>query len=95
MKTERETDVDVAVIGGGPAGLSAALNLGRGCKRVLLCDAGPPRNAMAGQIHGFTTRDGTPPAEFRRIGREQLRPYGVQVRDGVRVERVAREGPGF
>jgi thioredoxin reductase len=91
---ERKATVDVVVVGGGPAGLSAALILGRGRKKVLLCDAGPPRNAAAEHIQGFVTRDGTPPREFRRLGREQLRPYDVEVRD-VRVVDVARAGPGF
>ena len=62
-------------MGGGPAGLAAALTLGRGRKRVLLCDAGPPRNAAAVRVQNFVTRDGTPPAEFRRIAREQLTRY--------------------
>jgi thioredoxin reductase len=87
--------VDVVIVGGGPAGLSAALVLGRARKRVLLCDAGTPRNAAAESIHGFVTRDGTPPGEFRRIGREQLRPYGgIEVRD-ARVSAVQRLGSGF
>jgi thioredoxin reductase len=83
-------DVDVVVVGGGPAGLSAALVLGRACKKVLLCDAGPRRNAKAEHIHGFVTRDGTPPAEFRGLAREQLGPYDVTVRD----ERVMAVVPG-
>lgn len=82
---------DVVIVGGGPAGLSAALMLGRARKNVLVCEAGPPRNAAAEHIHGFVTRDGTPPSEFRRIGREQLRPYSsVEVRDG-RVEAIERQ----
>ncbi len=85
---------DIAIVGGGPAGLSAALLLGRACKRVVLFDAGPPRNAAAAEIHGFVTRDGTPPAEFRRIGREQLQPYDVEVRD-ARVEAIERAGASF
>jgi thioredoxin reductase len=86
---------DAVIVGGGPAGLSAALNLGRARKRVLLCDAGPRRNAAAGHIHGFVTRDGTPPAEFRRIGREQLAPYAqVQVQD-VQVERIGGTSGAF
>lgn len=68
---------DVVVIGGGPAGLSAALALGRARKRVLVCDSGPRRNAAAEEIHNFLTRDGTPPEEFRRIGREELARYDV------------------
>ncbi|APR84900.1 Thioredoxin reductase [Minicystis rosea] len=86
---------DVVIAGGGPAGLSAALVLGRARKRVLLCDAGPPRNAAAEQIHGFVTRDGTPPAEFRRIARAELAPYdSVEIRD-VRVERFDGERGSF
>lgn len=68
---------DVVVIGGGPSGLSAALALGRAAKRVLVCDSGPRRNAAAEELHNFVTRDGTPPEEFRRIGREQLARYDV------------------
>ena len=73
---------DVVIVGGGPAGLSAALALGRARKRVLLCDSGPRRNAAAVHIQNFVTRDGTPPDDFRRVGREQLRKYpSVVVRD--------------
>jgi thioredoxin reductase len=73
---------DVVIAGGGPAGLSAALTFGRARKRVLLCDAGPRRNAAATHIHTFVTRDGTPPDEFRRVAREQLRAYpSVAVHD--------------
>jgi thioredoxin reductase len=86
---------DVVIAGGGPAGLAAALALGRGRKRVLLCDAGPPRNAAATHVHNFVTRDGTPPAEFRRIARQQLEPYpSVEVRD-VRVEEIRGERGAF
>jgi thioredoxin reductase len=80
---------DVVIVGGGPAGLSAALALGRARKRVLVCDSGPRRNAAATQIHNFVTRDGTPPDEFRGVGRQQLKQYPkVEVRD-VRVESIS------
>lgn len=84
---------DVVIIGGGPAGLSAALALGRARKRVLLCDAGPRRNAAAIHVQNFVTRDGTPPAEFRRIAREQLAAYpDVEIRDtGVDAIAGARD----
>lgn len=86
---------DVVIVGGGPAGLSAALNLGRARKRVLLCDAGERRNAAAVHVHGFVTRDGTPPAEFRRIGRAQLAAYpNVEIRD-EHVESIAGERDEF
>ena len=79
---------DVVIAGGGPAGLAAALTLGRARKRVLLCDAGPRRNAAAVHMHNFVTRDGIAPAEFRRIGRQQLEPYGnVETRE-ARIEEV-------
>jgi thioredoxin reductase len=68
---------DVIIAGGGPAGLSAALVLGRCLRKVLVCDAGTPRNAKTESSWGFFTRDNTPPMELLRIGREQLKPYGV------------------
>jgi thioredoxin reductase len=86
---------DVVIAGGGPAGLAAALALGRGRKRVLLCDAGPPRNAAATHVHNFVTRDGIPPGEFRRIARQQLEPYrSVEVRD-VHIEEIRGERGAF
>lgn len=86
---------DVVIVGAGPAGLSAALALGRARKRVLLCDSGPRRNAAAEHLHNFVTRDGTPPEEFRRIGREQLAAYpSVQVRE-VPVETVTGSRGAF
>jgi len=73
---------DVIIVGGGPAGLSAALVLGRCRRRVLVCDTGTPRNAASRAMHGFLSRDGIPPWEFLKIARDQLRPYEtVELRD--------------
>ncbi|MBX9394512.1 NAD(P)/FAD-dependent oxidoreductase [Streptomyces sp. TRM72054] len=73
---------EVIVIGGGTAGLSAALVLGRARRRTLVIDAGEPRNAPAAHMQGYLSRDGMPPAEFLAIGREEIARYGVElVRD--------------
>jgi thioredoxin reductase len=66
---------DVVIVGAGPAGLSAALMLGRSRRRVLVCDNGHPRNAASRAMHGYLTRDGMPPREFLATAREQLRQY--------------------
>jgi thioredoxin reductase len=66
---------EVIIVGAGPAGLSAALILGRCRRRVLVCDAGQPRNAASRAVHGFLSRDGTPPTELLDCAREQIRPY--------------------
>jgi thioredoxin reductase len=86
---------DVIVVGAGPAGLSAALILGRCRRRVLVCDTGRPRNAASGGLHGFLSRDGIKPTELLRVGREQLRPYDtVELRDVEVTDADCREG-GF
>ena len=86
---------EVAIVGGGPAGLSAALVLGRCRRRVVLFDSGEYRNAAAQMMHGFLSRDGFPPGELRRIAHEELRRYEtVEVRSAV-VEEVARKDGGF
>jgi len=66
---------DVIVVGAGPAGLSAALILGRCRRRVLVCDTGKPRNAASTALHGYLTRDGISPREFLEIGRGELGRY--------------------
>jgi thioredoxin reductase len=71
---------DVVVVGGGPAGLSAALMLGRCRRRVLLCDAGQPRNRRASALHGYLTRDGIAPPELNKLGRAELLRYGIELR---------------
>jgi thioredoxin reductase len=69
---------EVAIVGGGAAGLSAALVLGRARRRVVVIDAATPRNAPATHMHGFLSRDGLPPAELLRLGREEASSYGVE-----------------
>src|SRR5581483_3965259 len=84
---------DVIIVGGGPAGLSAALILGRCRRRTLIFDDCRYRNAGAPALHGFLTRDGLPPQELLRLGREQLAPYGVAVRnERVRQAAVCEDG---
>lgn len=73
--------LDVIVVGGGSAGLSAALVLGRVRRRVLVLSGGLPRNAPASASHGFLTRDGASPLELLALARQQLEPYPVQVLD--------------
>lgn len=76
-------DYDVAVVGGGAAGLSAALVLGRARRRVVVVDSGAPRNAPAEHMQGFLSRDGLPPASLLAMGREEVARYGVELQDGL------------
>lgn len=84
---------DVVIAGAGPAGLSAALILGRARRRVLLCDTGSPRSWASKEMHAYLSRDGTPPQEFLAIARREARRYpGVrflpqEVRAARRVAR--------
>ncbi|MFH5824787.1 NAD(P)/FAD-dependent oxidoreductase [Georgenia sp. AZ-5] len=74
---------DVAVVGGGPAGLSAALVLGRARRRVLLVDGAEPRNRCSPSLHGYLTRDGATPADFLATARQEVDGYGVERRTGT------------
>ena len=85
---------DVIIVGGGPAGLSAALVLGRCRRKVLVVDAGSPRNIRSHGVHGFITREGCRPTELLAMARKQIEPYGVQFREGT-VMRVDRNDTGF
>lgn len=93
---------ELLIIGGGPAGLAAALVAARAQRRVLLVDSGNPRNLAAPAIHSYLTRDGVDPAEFRRIAHEQLALYPtvtlvedeVAAIDGERNTFVARLAGG-
>ncbi|MGW9495135.1 NAD(P)/FAD-dependent oxidoreductase [Streptomyces prasinus] len=82
---------DVVVVGGGAAGLSAALVLGRARLRTLVVDAGEPRNAPSSHMQGYLSRDGMSPAAFLAAGREEVAGYGVELLAG-RVTDVARNG---
>ncbi|WP_073385402.1 NAD(P)/FAD-dependent oxidoreductase [Jatrophihabitans endophyticus] len=88
------TSFDVVVIGGGAAGLSGAVTLGRSRRRTLLVDAGAQRNRPAGGIHNLVTRDGMTPADFVAAGRAEVERYGGVVRDGT-VTGVERSDAGF
>ena len=90
METHNEM-YDVVIVGGGAAGLSAALVLGRARRRVLVIDGGAPRNAPAAHMQGFLSRDGMPPAELLAAGRAEVTGYGVEIAD----DHVQTIEPGF
>lgn len=87
-------DYDAVVVGGGPSGLTAALVLGRACRKVLVCDEGKPRNHTSPAVHGYFSRDGVSPADLLKAGREQLKPYAVEWRD-ARVTDAEKVDGGF
>jgi len=86
---------DVVVIGGGAAGLSAALVLSRARRRVLVVDAGQPRNAPAAHMHGYLSRDGMPPAELLTTGRSEVAGYGGDILTGTVADLVPDGRTGF
>ena len=83
---------DVVVVGGGAAGLSAAVTLGRALRSVLLVDAGEPRNGRSPGVHGFLSREGLPPGELLAAGRAEVREHGGQIMQGRAIS--AREEDG-
>ena len=90
-----DASFDVLIIGGGPAGRSAALILGRCCRNVLVVDAGHPRNAPTQAMHGYLGHDGISPQDFLAVCWRELAQYpGIQRWDGY-VERVEKRGSGF
>jgi len=89
-----DIDYEVLVIGGGAAGLAAAVALARSRRSVLVIDAGEPRNAPADGVHNVLTREGTPPMELLKLGREELRGYGGEVRE-ARAASMLREDDRF
>lgn len=71
---------DCAILGAGPAGLNAALVLGRACRNVVLFDNGTNRNKITRESHGYLTRDGIKPSEFKQIALEEVKRYpSVQI----------------
>lgn len=87
--------IDCAIIGGGPAGLNAALVLGRARRNVLLFDDNQPRNAVTQEAHGFLTRDGIKPAEFRDIAHQEIRKYPSVEFQHTRITTVSNQGNMF
>lgn len=88
--------IDVAIVGGGPAGLAAALVLGRSRKRAALFDGGTPRNATAKYIGGFITQDRITPTAFRTVAHEDLRAYPtVELHLDTTVDQIERAGTKF
>jgi len=86
---------DVIIIGGSFAGLSAAMQLARARRQVLLVDAARPRNRYAAHAHGFLGQDGVPPQEIVAIARAQLARYPtVSFLDGEAIQALAQDG-GF
>jgi len=89
----RVLEKDVVVIGGGAAGLAGAMMLGRSLRRVAVIDADEPRNAPSKHLHGFPSRDGADPAEMVKIGQEEVRNYGGEIRN-ARVAGLERTDEG-
>lgn len=86
---------DVTIIGGGAAGLSAALVLSRACRKILVVDSGAPRNAPATELHGYLSRDGAPPGELLAAGRREVASYGGEMLDGTVTDLAPDGGGGF
>ncbi|MFG2948096.1 NAD(P)/FAD-dependent oxidoreductase [Streptomyces adustus] len=93
--TETTETYEVIVVGGGAAGLSAALVLGRARRRTLVVDAGEPRNAPSAHMQGYLSRDGMSPAEFLAVGREEIARYGVRLVRDRAVDAVRDPDGGF
>lgn len=86
---------DAVIVGGGAAGLSAALTLGRACRNAIVCDDGRPRNAVVDRMHGFLSRDGTHPDELLKISREQLSRYQNVEFAQTHISQAKRQGEHF
>lgn len=84
--------VDVVVVGGGPAGLSAAKILARSRRSVLVIDVGTPRNGPAAGVHNYLYAEGTPPLQLAATGRSEARAYGVEVVEGTALTATVLTG---
>jgi thioredoxin reductase len=91
-ETSGSNTYDVVVIGGGAAGLSAALVLSRARRRVVVVDSGRPRNAPAAQIRGFLGSDGLPPIELLAAGRAEVAGYSGRLLAGAVTDITPRTG---
>ncbi len=89
------SELDVIIIGGGAAGLSAALVLARARRTVLVIDSEAPRNAPASHMHGYLSQDGLPPAELLAAGRREVNGYGGRVVNGTVTDVTTCEPGGF
>lgn len=87
--------VDCAILGGGPAGLNAALVLGRAKRSIMLFDDSRPRNAVTQEAHGFLTRDGIKPHEFRSLAHQEISRYPSVSMQPVRVTAIHRTEDTF
>ena len=93
--SQYDSRYDVVVIGGGAAGLSAALVLSRALRKVLVVDAGAPRNAPATHLHGYLSRDGIAPAELLVVGRREVTGYGGNLVEGTATDLIPAGRSGF
>jgi thioredoxin reductase len=86
---------DCAIIGGGPAGLNAALILGRARRNTILFDNNNPRNAVTQESHGFITRDGIKPNEFREIAHRDISKYPSVIYEKKEIFSITKKGKLF
>jgi thioredoxin reductase len=93
--TTQTRHYDVAVVGGGAAGLSGALTLGRARRSVLVIDAGRPRNAPAAQVHTYLAREGVTPEQLLAAGRTEVTGYDGEIVEGAVVTAERLETGGF
>ncbi len=92
-ESSSDETLDVVIVGGGLAGLGAALTLVRARRSVIVVDAGQPRNAPAAHAHGYLTRDGTPPLQLLTWGRAEVRGYGGTIVEDT-VDGITRLADG-